>query len=99
MANLKVERFGMKAGVVFRGKYFDEQGNLTYNFVENAAAYPRELLFISGEDNRLIGPEYQRDQMKYFPRARLEVIPDAGHTMFNENPKYTFRVIRTYLSE
>lgn len=57
------------------------------------------LFAATGVDNRLIGPEYQRDQMKYYPRARLEVIPDAGHSMFNENPEVTFQVIRKYLTQ
>jgi pimeloyl-ACP methyl ester carboxylesterase len=78
-------------------KYCDEQGNLTCSFVENAAACKREVLFISAEDNRIIEPEHQPDQMKIYPRGRLEVIPDAGHSMFNENPAYTFQVIRKYL--
>jgi len=99
MSAMDIERFGMRAGTVFRGKYFDEEGSLTYGFVENAHAYDREVLFISGEDNRLIGPEYQRDQMKVYPRARLEVIPRAGHSMFNENLEHTFHVIREYLEQ
>jgi pimeloyl-ACP methyl ester carboxylesterase len=96
---MKVDRFGMRAGVVFRAKYFDKQGNLTYSFVENTAAYNEEVLFLSGEHNQIIGPEYQRDQIAYFPEARLEIIPDTGHNMFNENPDYTFAVIRNYLDQ
>lgn len=61
------------AATVFRGKYFDEQRNLTYSFIVNTEVYDREVLFISGEGNRRNGPQYQRDQMRYYPRARLEV--------------------------
>jgi proline iminopeptidase len=99
MSEMTIDRFGMRAGTVFRCKYFDEEGNLTYDFTANAAAYDGTVLFISGEDNKLIGPEYQRDQVKLYPRAKLEVIPHAGHSMFNENPAYTFEVIRKYLNQ
>ena len=37
--------------------------------------------------------------MRLSPRARLEVIPNAGHTMFTENPGATFAVIREYLGQ
>ena len=97
MSSLHIDRFGMRAGTVFRARYLDEEGNLAYSFVENSRAYQKEVLFLSGEDNRIIGPDYQREQMRYFPKARLEVIPDAGHSMFNESPDYTFKVIREYL--
>lgn len=99
MSDMKIDRFGMRAGTVFRSRYFDEEGNLTYDFTSNASAYDGVVLFISGEDNTLIGPEYQREQMTLYPRARLSVIPAAGHSMFTENPEYTLDVIRKYLNQ
>ena len=99
MASVHIERFGMRADTIFTSKYNDKRGNLTYSFVENITAYEKKVLFIAGEDNRIIGPDYQRMQMRYFPQARLEIIPNAGHTMFNENPEHTFEVIRAYLNQ
>jgi pimeloyl-ACP methyl ester carboxylesterase len=97
MPSMHVQRYRARVGTAFVSRYYDENRNLTCNFAENVVSYPPEVLFISGEDNRIIGPSYQREQMKYFPKARLVVVPGAGRSMFNENPGATFAAIRDYL--
>jgi len=62
MADMTIDRYGMRAGTVFRNRYSDQEGNLTYDFTANASAYD-------------------------------------GVVLFNENPEYTFIVIRNYLNQ
>lgn len=62
----------------------------------NAANYTEEVLFLASACNHFIGEAFQREQMAIFPNARLEVIPDAGHEMVNDNPAATMAVIRDY---
>ena len=47
----------------------------------------------------MIGVDWQREQMKFFPNAELAVIPDAGHEMFTENPEASLAAVRAYLNE
>jgi hypothetical protein len=43
-----------------------------------------KILFMVGECDRLIGRDYQKGHMKYFPDAEMAVIRNAGHTMIGE---------------
>lgn len=63
----------------------------------NAPNYADEVLFVAGECSTFTGEELQRAQMSIFPKARLVVIPNAGHEMFSDNPAASLIVIREYL--
>lgn len=89
-------RFGSLANSAVPASGMDEDGRLV-NLAAGVEAWPGTALFISGSENLLIGPDYQRIQMKLFPQAELEVIEGAGHTMFGEKPVESLAVIRGYL--
>ena len=46
------------------------------------------MLIIASECNTIIGEEQQRVHMNYYP--------NAGHTMFGEQPERSLEVIRKY---
>ena len=58
-----------------------------------------KTLFIAGSENIIIGPEFQRSQMHYYPGAELAVIDGAGHTMIGEKPEESLAVIREFLED
>jgi proline iminopeptidase len=60
--------------------------------------FSRQVLFMTGECQTIIGEDWQREQMELFPSADLVVIPDAGHEMFKENPTASIAAVRSYLS-
>lgn len=64
----------------------------------NAPNYTDEVLFIASECSTFTGEELQRAQMTIFPKARLAVIPDAGHEMIGDNPAASLAVIREYFT-
>lgn len=74
---------------------FGETADLS-PIAENAGNYTNEVLFMAGECNTFIGPDFQREQMSIFPQAQLVVIPDAGHEMIGENPTASMTAIQTY---
>ena len=63
----------------------------------NAPNYTDEVLFIAADCSTFTGEELQSAQMSIFPKARLVVIPNAGHEMFSDNPAASLIVIREYL--
>lgn len=77
----------------------NRHGDIQIDLVSGVERFPRPVLFLAGECNRLIGAEYQRDHMRHFPTARLEVVPAAGHAMFNDNPEASLAAVRRYLDE
>ncbi len=91
-------RFGSLVSQTFMKKQLDEDGNIVVRFDEGLQNFQDTVLFIAGSCNIAIGPDYQREQMKLYPYAVLEIIEDAGHTMVGEKPKESIQVIRKYLN-
>lgn len=76
------------------------QGDMqTMNFVKGVGQFQEEILFIAGECNILIGPEFQKEQMKLFNKTELVIIPNTGHFMFGEQPEASLAAIETYFSK
>ena len=60
--------------------------------------FTNKVLFIAGECQMVIGADWQKKQMEFFPNAELDIIPDAGHEMFAENPEASIVAVREYLN-
>lgn len=91
-------RFGASAAASIQAEAVDAQGNINLNLVEGVENFPGRVLFMTGACQTLIGEDWQREQMTYFPRADLVVIPGAGHEMFKENPEASIAAVRSYLA-
>ena len=68
-------------------------------FIEGVENFADRVLFIAGECQMIIGADWQREQMAFFPYAELMVIPDAGYAMFADNPEDSVAAVREYLNE
>lgn len=98
-AHLPIWRFGMLAQNKLIGSVVNDKGEIVLDFTPGLEAFDKEVLFIASEYNTIIGVEHQKIQMEYFNKARMEVIQDAGHTMFGEQPEASLEVIRRYFEE
>ena len=58
-----------------------------------------KALFMSGSENIIIGPAFQRSQMKHYPGSELAVIQGAGHTMLGEKPGESLKAILDFLED
>ena len=58
-----------------------------------------DVLFLAGECSDFIGASLQQQQMRTFPQATLEVVPDAGHEMFSENPNASIEIVREFFDD
>lgn len=90
-------RFGSLASQAIQQAGLNEKGKLEIDLVSGVENFQDTVLFIASSCNKYIGIEHQKKQMKYFPHAHLEVIEDAGHTMFGEQPEQSLKIIREYL--
>jgi pimeloyl-ACP methyl ester carboxylesterase len=91
-------RSGTAASDALFQQAVDAEGNFDINLVEGVENFNNKVLFIVGECQKVIGAEFQKDQMEFFPSADLVVIPGAGHEMFSENPEASIAVVREYLN-
>jgi pimeloyl-ACP methyl ester carboxylesterase len=63
--------------------------------VDNREILPRitcSTLVIDGADDRIFGPELQREMAELIPDSRLKLYPGYGHGNDQENPDYNVQV-------
>ena len=98
-AYLPIWRMGTLASQTMQRSAMNDEGKIVMNFIHGVEAFDKKVLFIAGDCNVLIGPEYQAKQIKFFPHAELVIIKEAGHSMIGEKPTETLKVIRDYFKE
>lgn len=67
------------------------------DLVSDIDRYQGRILFLASECNSVIGETYQREQMNYVADSTLEVIPDAGHHLFHDNPEHALDTVTSHL--
>jgi pimeloyl-ACP methyl ester carboxylesterase len=92
-------RLSMEAAQSIPASQMDTNGNIQIDLVTGVENYPDTVLFITGDCNRFIGPDYQEMHLQHFPRHKMEVIKNAGHNMFLDQPEEFSSVVRTFLKE
>ncbi len=96
---IKFWRLSMVASQSIQQSQVDEQGKLHIDLVGGVEKYQDMVLFITGDCNQFIGPDYQEMQLKYFPKHKLEIIHNAGHNMFLDQPEQFFSIVRNFFKE
>jgi len=97
---LQAWRFGSPNFQATVGRMMDDPAFARQlDFRRGVGEFRGSTLFIAGACNRLTGEAQQRRLMGHFKHARLAVIPQAGHFMFNDQPLSSLQVVRQFLSE
>jgi 3-oxoadipate enol-lactonase len=65
---------------------------------EAAAALTLPVLFIAGEEDIVIPPRVLELAMRHFPNARLERVPEAGHSVYFERAPIFNQIVDRFLS-
>jgi proline iminopeptidase len=73
-------------------------GKAVWDFTTGLDRFQKPVLFIGSELNEVIGAEFQKRQMKFYPQAQLAVIAGAGHDHQWTHPEETLRPVLSYLS-
>lgn len=56
-------------------------------------------LVIAGEDDRVMVPKVQKKIASILPNARFEIIPDAGHVVYLEQPDRFFGLMLSFVRD
>ena len=91
-------RYGAAASVAVPESGMDADGKLV-DLAAGVEDWKGPALFLSGSENVITGPAYQRKLMNRFPNAHLVVIEGAGHTMIGEKPEESLEAIREFLAQ
>ena len=98
-AQMKFWRLSLASSLAIQQSGTDADGKMEIDLVSGVEQFQDTVLFIAGDCNKYIGPDYQREHLKYFPRHKMEVIENAGHNMFLDQPEEFLRIVRDYFME
>ncbi|HUG20933.1 alpha/beta fold hydrolase [Piscinibacter sp.] len=77
----------------------DPEWAATLDFRKGVDRFRGDTLFLVGECNKVVGAAHQAKHMEHFMSAKLEVVPSAGHFMFNDRPDYSVSILQAFLAE
>ena len=97
---LPVFRFGAVASVNDLGKDgMTEDGVYTFDFTTNLHKFTTKVLFINGDLNEVLTPEYQEQNRAYLPNSEMKIIKNVGHDLIWIKPGEHVKLIKEYLDE
>ena len=67
--------------------------------LEEVDAAPFPVLLLAGEQDAVLSPATVRRAGELLPRARVEIVPGAPHSMYWETPDLFNDALRTFLAE
>ena len=92
-------RLSMIASQAIQQSGANADGKIEIDLISGVEQYQDTVLFIAGDCNRFIGPDYQEMHLKHFSKHKMEVIHNAGHNMFLDQPDDFFRIVREFYKE
>lgn len=97
---LPVFRFGAIASVNDLGTDgMTEDGTYTFDFTTNLEQFTTKVLFINGDLNEVLTPEYQEQNRAYLPNSEMKIIENVGHDLIWIKPGEHVTLIKEYLNE
>jgi proline iminopeptidase len=96
---LQAWRFGSPNFEATIGRMRDDpQWAASLNFHQGVENFPGRTLFLAGQCSAMTGVAQQKRHIGHFAHATLEVVPEAGHFMFNDRPEQSLSRVRLFLS-
>lgn len=86
-----------KFALRFNIKTISNKINNYYNEILSDNKYLKETIFIKGELSNYIKLKDLKDIKKFFPIAKIEVIPNSGHWVHSEKKDYFLNLVLNFL--
>jgi proline iminopeptidase len=97
---LPVYRFGAIASINDLGPDgMTSDGTYTFDFTSNLSQFTTKVLFINGDLNEVLTPEFQAKNRAYLPSSEIKIISGVGHDLIWIKPAEHVQFIKTYLDE
>lgn len=97
---LPVFRFGSIASINDLGSDgMTEDGVYTFDFTTNLQQFTTKVLFINGDLNEVLTPEYQEQNRAYLQSSEMKIIENVGHDLIWIKPGEHVKLIKEYLNE
>ncbi len=69
------------------------------DFLKGVENFEGEVLFLSSENNKVYGADYQKRHLKYYKNATHKIVPKAGHHIFIDQPGLSNQIIDDFLND
>jgi len=99
ISNMKTEIWRFSGTSSYQIMFKGQDKEAAMDFLNTGKIFTDQILLLAGECNQLIGPDFQKEQMKQFADIDMVVIENAGHFMFSEQPAACLEAIRSYFNE
>jgi len=97
---LPVFRFGAVASVNDLGSDgMTSDGTYTFDFTSNLHLFTTKVLFINGDLNEILTPEFQEKNRAFLPNSEIKIINGVGHDLIWIKPAEHVKFIKEYLDE
>lgn len=97
---LPVFRFGAVASVNDLGADgMTSDGTYTFDFTSNLHLFTTKVLFINGDLNEILTPEFQEKNRAFLPNSEIKIINGVGHDLIWIRPDEHVKFIKEYLDE
>ncbi|CAA6808725.1 MAG: Unknown protein [uncultured Aureispira sp.] len=97
---LPIFRFGSVASLNDLGADgMDADGVYTFDFTTNLSQFTTKVLFINGDLNEILTPEFQDKNRAYLPNSELKMIYGVGHDLIWIKPGEHIELVKNYLDE
>lgn len=97
---LPVFRFGSIASINDLGPDgMTSDGTYTFDFTTHLDQFTTKVLFINGDLNEVLTPEYQEKNRAYLPKSEIKIIKGVGHDLIWIKPGEHVKLIKEYLDE
>jgi proline iminopeptidase len=90
-------RIGAAANRYLKEDGENEAGIAVYDFTTNLSECTTPVLFIAGSLNEVLGEGFQRQQMRRYRSASLEIVEGAGHDVEWTHTAEVMALVRAYL--
>lgn len=99
-ANLSTHHRRMKTRRFLAGQLDTSNNRHTLTVLDKLRAFDRPTMIVWGEADPHFGPEWGRRLYEEIPGAtRLEMLPNTGHLVMEEEPEQLARLLREFLGE
>lgn len=89
------EKFGFRCNLEVLARNMEEIGEP----ISGTISFAGDALFLRGEFSEYVRDSDVSDIRMYFPEARVQTIPKAGHWLHAENPEGFMEVLVSFLEE
>jgi proline iminopeptidase len=74
-------------------------GTYTFDFTSNLHLFTTKVLFINGDLNEILTPEFQEKNRAFLPNSEIKIINGVGHDLIWIKPAEHVKFIKEYLDE